>query len=152
MKTKIYFLSSVVLLLISISLFTSCSSELKNEEATSLISKMPNEVITGNITIMLAGSSYKEKQTIDDFYAANARLIKRGILTEPKTYKEQISYDLIRYNITSDLTDSAKALLLDGGSGANNGKRYTVKCGELKFVEVVRVFQEDESKTSEIEY
>jgi len=145
MKTKINFFQLVALILLSISLFSSCSSnELKNDEATALISKLPNEIVKGKIRVTLSSRNYNREWAIRGI---DSRLIQMGILTDMQIYEVHKPGEPLIYQATSEFTAQAKALLL--GSDYSS---YIVKCGELKFVDVVGVFQENNSKTAEIEY
>ena len=153
MKATINYFLSVVLILISIALFSSCSSnELKNDEATALVSQLPNELVKGNIEVLLGTSSYWEEQTNNDFYSKNAQLIQRGILLNPQTYNVRKPGEPLIYRIQAEFTDSAKSLILGGNINGFWNQKFVVKCGELKFIEIVGVFQEENSKTAEIEY
>ncbi len=145
MKTTINFLLSLVLFLGATTLFSSCSrSELKKDEAAALIAKIPNEIVSGRIRIALSSSNYNREWAIRDI---DSHLIDMGILTNLQMYEVRKPGEPLIYRATAEFTESAKALVI--GSDYSS---YIVKCGELKFVEVVGVFQEDNSKTAEIEY
>ena len=145
---KKYHLFYMLAILIS---FSSCSNKLKNDEATDLISKLPNEIVSGKIKIWFQSSCYG---AVDNaFYKENNQLIKSGILTTPQVFiKEAGMIGSPTYTIKANLTDSAQALIIERGNEPYQEKTFVVKCGELKFVEVISIFQEDNSKTAEIEY
>jgi len=134
-------------------LFASCSSNLEKTEATDLITKLPNEVVKGNIEIWLSASSY-HKDIEDKFNNKNSQLIQRGILTNPNVSETKSGGFLEpnTINVRTNFTDSAQALILGGGNEPYQSKTFIVKCGELKFVEVVDIFQDDKNKTAEIEF
>ncbi|MDP2162089.1 MAG: hypothetical protein Q8K02_16540 [Flavobacterium sp.] len=148
MKTTINIFLSITTFLISILLFSSCASnELDKKEATALISKIPNEIVKGKIRINLQHDNYDQQRNLNSFNTYYGHLVNRGILTNPEFFEVRKPGEPIISRITTAFTDSAKVLLL--GSDYSS---YSVKCGELKFVEVVGVFQEDNSKAAEIEY
>ena len=155
MKTTNSYFRIFILVLFSITLFSSCSSnELKNNEATSLVSQLPNEVVKGNIEIRMSGwRYYQNKDELDrEFNSQNSHLIQRGILTNPVASTFQKFAEPLGYQLNVDFTNMAKPLILGRGNEPYQDQTFTVNCGELKFVEVVGIFQEEKSKTAEIEY
>ena len=151
------FLQLIAILSIPI-LFSSCSNGLEKKEATDLISKIPNEIVTGNITITVnTGNNYYKEVLLADYKDEYDHLIENGILTNMQIIQgtDRVPYASnteIVYKITSNFTDTAKALIINGNINGYWDQKFVVKCGELIFVEVTDIFQEEKSKTAEIEY
>jgi hypothetical protein len=132
-------------------LFASCSSSLKKTEAADLISKLPDEVVSGKIEIQFSSEGF-DWNDFGSFYSENEQLIKRGILTPVQKYTLPGYGELGDCGVRVNLTDSASSLIISRGNEPTESKTFVVKCGELKFVEVVDIFQDDKAKTAEIEY
>ena len=137
-------------------LFYSCSSKLKTNEATDLVSKLPNEIVEGKTRLTTRYDIVQEtgsrksvaNKGSEYLLEQNQPLIDRGILKEPVTIQKPWM-GTYEYITTMDLTDTAKSLVIRDEI-ISGYRTITVKCGELKFIEVVDIFQEE--KTAEIEY
>lgn len=144
---------AAIISLVGLICVSACTSRLSTEEASELIQALPVDTVYSTIMIIGRHHTYGTAQrAVDEFEAANAELIAEGILTSRQVYEERgqgfISSKWVSYTVSAELADSVRALVVqDRGDGS-----FMVRSGELAFVDIVGVFQEDKSLTAEIEY